>query len=144
VAVTESLTARNAVRAVDGSFVLGAAGAEVFGEIRVDADGLRRQRRPLLRPCLDWTERRHHLAGGMGAALASELVRREWICRRAGSRIVALTPAGAAGLGDWLGVDLARLPLAVSCPPTRKSSSCPAASGVLGTRNQRVRMPGSA
>ncbi len=109
VAVTEALVAREAVSRLDGNFVLGGQGAAVFGELGVDVDGLRRRRRPVLRPCLDWTERRHHLAGGMGAAVAGELARRGWIAPREGSRIVSVTPAGVSGLRDWLGVDLERL-----------------------------------
>lgn len=109
VAVTEALVARSAVSPADGNFVLGTAGAAVFGEFGIDVEGLRRQRRPLLRPCLDWTERRHHLAGGMGAAVAGELARRGWIRPREGSRIVSVTPAGTGGLLDWIGVDLEQL-----------------------------------
>lgn len=113
VAVTESLVVREAVSPADGNFVLGPEGAAVFGAFGIDVDGLERQRRPLLRPCLDWTERRHHLAGGMGAAVAAEMMRRNWLLPREGSRIVSVSPAGADGLRDWLGVDLERLKLAV-------------------------------
>ncbi|RZS91331.1 DNA-binding transcriptional ArsR family regulator [Motilibacter rhizosphaerae] len=60
--------------------------------------------RPLLRTCLDWTERRHHLGGALAAGLLQELVRREWVSRAAGHRAVAVTPAGAAGLQSLLGV----------------------------------------
>jgi DNA-binding transcriptional ArsR family regulator len=114
VAVTEALVARSALSAVDGGIAFGDAGDAVLGELGIDADGLRRQRRPLLRPCLDWTERRHHLAGGMGAAVAGELTRRGWILPREGSRIVTVTAAGAAGLRDWAGVDLEQLRLATT------------------------------
>jgi DNA-binding transcriptional ArsR family regulator len=109
VALTEALVARSALWWTDEMFVLGAAGDAVFGEMGIDVDGLRQQRRPLLRPCLDWTERRHHLAGGIGAAVAGELSRREWILPRKGSRIVTVTPSGADGLRDWAGLDLERL-----------------------------------
>jgi DNA-binding transcriptional ArsR family regulator len=109
VAVTETLVTQDDVRAVDGSFVLGTEGGAVFGELGIDVDALRRQRRPLVRPCMDWTERRHHLAGGIAAALASELARRDWIRPQAGSRVVVVTPAGAGGLLDWLDLDLEEL-----------------------------------
>ena len=114
VAVTEALVARSALSAVDGGIAFGDAGDAVLGELGIDADGLRRQRRPLLRPCLDWTERRHHLAGGMGAAVAGELTRRGWILPREGSRIVTVTAAGAAGLRDLQRVDLEQLRLATA------------------------------
>jgi DNA-binding transcriptional ArsR family regulator len=114
VAVTEALVARSALSRVDETFVVGAAGDAVFGELGIDVDGLRRQRRPLVRGCLDWSERRHHLAGGAGAAVAGELARRGWILPREGSRIVTVTPAGAEGLGGWAGLDLEQLRLATA------------------------------
>ena len=112
VAVTEELLARDAIRSEDGSFVLGPGGPDVFSELGIGVADLRRQRRPLLRPCTDWTERRDHLAGGMGAALAGALLQRGWIRPREGSRIVTVPPAGVTGLRDWLGLDLERLRLA--------------------------------
>jgi DNA-binding transcriptional ArsR family regulator len=109
VAVTEALTAADAIAERDGAWVLGPAGPRVFGAVGIDTDRVPRRTRPLLRPCLDWTERRHHLAGGLGAAVAAELTRRGWVRRQDGSRIVTVTPAGHAGLADWLGVDLGRV-----------------------------------
>jgi DNA-binding transcriptional ArsR family regulator len=114
VAVTEALVDRSALRPQDGGFVLGGAAGAVLAELGIDVDGLRQQRRPVLRPCMDWTERRHHLAGGMGAAVAAELTRRVWILPREGSRIVTVTPSGADGLRDWAGVDLEQLRLATA------------------------------
>jgi len=59
-------------------------------------------RRPLLRPCLDWTERRPHLAGAAGAALCHRLHERGWVVRIGGQRAVRVTPEGEAGLRDQL------------------------------------------
>jgi DNA-binding transcriptional ArsR family regulator len=109
VAVTEALAAREAIGERDGAWVLGSGGPRVFGEVGIDVDDVPRRTRPLLRPCMDWTERRHHLAGGLGAAVTTELTRRGWVRRQDGSRIVTLTPAGCAGLDAWLGIDLGRL-----------------------------------
>jgi hypothetical protein len=64
-------------------------------------DRLEQRARPLLRPCLDWSERRYHLAGSLGAALTSSLLGRRWIITREASRIVTVTEAGEAGLRDW-------------------------------------------
>ena len=109
VAVTEALAARDAIGERDGAWVLGPAGARVFAEVGIDAARVPCRTRPLLRPCMDWTERRHHLAGGLGAALSAEFARRGWVRRQEGSRIVTLTPDGHAGLDAWLGLDLGRL-----------------------------------
>jgi biotin operon repressor len=109
VAATEALLALDAIASRDGAWVLGSAGPRVFAEVGVDVDVVPVRTRPLLRPCMDWTERRHHLAGGIGAALAAELIRRRWVRRHDGSRIVTVTPDGCAGLDKWLGLDLGRL-----------------------------------
>jgi hypothetical protein len=77
--------------------------------VGIDVGEVPSRTRPLLRPCMDWTERRHHLAGGLGAAVAAELIGLGWVRRTGGSRIVTVTPAGHAGLARWLGLDLSRL-----------------------------------
>jgi hypothetical protein len=58
---------------------------------------------------MDWSERRYHLAGSLGAALTAALVTRRWVVTREASRIVTVTKAGQGGLRDWLGIDLAEL-----------------------------------
>ena len=78
----------------------GAARAPRYSaSLGVDVAGVPRRTRPLLRPCMDWTERRHHLAGGLGAALADELLRRGWVRRQEGSRIVTVTRRRVRGPG---------------------------------------------
>jgi DNA-binding transcriptional ArsR family regulator len=71
----------------------------------IDLDALRARRRPLIRYCTDWTEQQHHLAGGLGAALAAELVQRGWITRARIGRAVTLTAAGRRGLREHLHVE---------------------------------------
>ncbi|MGS2615062.1 ArsR/SmtB family transcription factor [Micromonospora sp. LZ34] len=65
-------------------------------------------RRPQLRDCLDWTERRPHLAGALGAALCGRLFDLGWLTRGTG-RAVRLTPAGAPALAGALGLRVADL-----------------------------------
>jgi DNA-binding transcriptional ArsR family regulator len=110
VAITEALTARDAIAEQDGAWVLGERARAVFAAAGIDVASVPRGSRPLVRPCADLTERgRHHLAGALGAAVAAEFVQRDWVRRHDGSRIVTVTPAGLTGVGDWLGVDLGRL-----------------------------------
>ena len=76
------------------------AGIELFGRIGIDVDELLAPSRPahrpriLCRPCLDWSERRPHLAGAVGAALCSHSFGKGWIRRIEGTRAVTVTPKG--------------------------------------------------
>jgi DNA-binding transcriptional ArsR family regulator len=63
-------------------------------------------RRPLVRSCVDWTERRPHLAGVAGARLCTALQDRGWVVRMPGTRAVRITPAGRAGIPDLFGPEL--------------------------------------
>lgn len=62
-----------------------------------------RSRRPFCRPCLDWSERRPHLAGRVGAALADLAFQRDWIRRRPQGRSVEITEAGPAAFRTLFG-----------------------------------------
>lgn len=70
---------------------------------------LRETRRPLARACLDWTERRPHLAGVAGARICRYLMEHAWVTRIGSGRAVRVTPAGEAALADLLGIDPAAL-----------------------------------
>jgi DNA-binding transcriptional ArsR family regulator len=110
VSVTEALVKRGLLgQEEDGAYRLGTKGTAGFGGFGIDVARLEQRTRPLLRPCMDWSERRYHLAGSLGAALTSAFAERRWIASREASRIVTVTAAGQAGIQEWLGVDLAEL-----------------------------------
>lgn len=66
-------------------------------------------RRPPVRACLDWTERRPHLAGAVGAALSAHALANGWMTRIGTSRALLVTPAGHRALHDHLGLPPAEL-----------------------------------
>jgi DNA-binding transcriptional ArsR family regulator len=72
-----------------------AVGRRRLAGMGVDIPSLQRGRRPLCLSCLDWSERRSHLGGALGAAVLDLIVERRWARREAG-RVMAFTPAGAA------------------------------------------------
>jgi hypothetical protein len=87
-------------------------GTAFLNRIGVDTGALagppgRRGGRVLCRPCLDWSERRPHLAGALGAALCAHCLDRSWVRRIDGTRAVAITPKGrwafheAFGVREW-------------------------------------------
>lgn len=99
--ITEAMTVRGLLRQ-DTGFALTEAGLEWFDALGIPLD--RSGRRPLVRGCLDWTERRPHLAGAAGAALCAHVLEAGW-CERFGSgRAVRVTSAGARALSDRLGL----------------------------------------
>ncbi|MGZ5847788.1 MAG: ArsR/SmtB family transcription factor [Ramlibacter sp.] len=62
-------------------------------------------KRPPCRPCLDWGERRMHLAGRLGALLCTHCLQMGWLLQQPGTRALQVTPRGAAALRDWLGIE---------------------------------------
>jgi len=82
---------------------LAASGAALLGSIGIDAAALDTGQRPVARGCLDWTERRHHLAGSAGAALLRALVDNRWLAPGSRPRSVRVTRAGTAAIDDLFG-----------------------------------------
>ncbi|MGO9512371.1 MAG: ArsR/SmtB family transcription factor [Steroidobacteraceae bacterium] len=80
-------------RTTDG-IRLTATGAEWFANVGIDTTAAANQRRTLCRPCMDWSERRQHLAGALGSALLSRVCDMGWAKRDADSRVIHFTPRG--------------------------------------------------
>jgi hypothetical protein len=94
----EALVARGVFRDDANGFTLTRAGERWFESFGIDAAALGRQRRILCRPCLDWGERRHHLAGALGAALLQKIYALRWARAARDSRVVSFTPTGERAL----------------------------------------------
>jgi DNA-binding transcriptional ArsR family regulator len=90
--------AARAQGALDATFALTPGAGAWFDCLGVDLDALRALRRPLLRVCTDWTERREHLAGALGAAVCTGAFASGWVVGRPGTRAVRLTSRGEAAL----------------------------------------------
>jgi len=106
VAIADALVARGWLRPGEDAYALAPSGRRGFERLGVDVGVLERGRRPLLRSCLDWTERREHVGGALGAALAMHLLERDWLRREHGSRAAIVTTAGRRGLRAALGLVL--------------------------------------
>jgi DNA-binding transcriptional ArsR family regulator len=100
----ESLREREHLRASSDGLAVTLEGQAVFASIGIDVSGLLMRRRPLARPCLDWSERRDHLAGSLGAALLDRSLALGWARRAESSRAVSITPPGERALRDVFGV----------------------------------------
>ncbi|MEU6620990.1 helix-turn-helix domain-containing protein [Streptomyces litmocidini] len=82
-------------------------GAERFTGFGIDVDALLRGRRPVVRYCVDWSERSHHLAGALGAALAARFFALDWLRYGVSPRVVHLTETGRNGLRDVFAIEAA-------------------------------------
>jgi DNA-binding transcriptional ArsR family regulator len=109
VALTDALVHARYVELDDDAGIVTDAGVAFFERLGVDVDRARRGRssRLLCRPCLDWSERRPHLAGAIGAALCTHSFQAGWIVRVRGTRAVSVTPRGRHSFRDTFGIDLA-------------------------------------
>lgn len=108
VALRDHLVERELIRPHGVEHQVTDAGAAWFGGLGVDLEAARRARRSFARACLDWSERRPHLAGAVGDAMLAALVERGWLRRHPGERAVDLTGAGRRGLEASLGLTLQR------------------------------------
>lgn len=90
----DSLIARGLVLDREGHLHLSPEGADFMADFGLDLAGLRARRAPLCRDCLDWSERRSHLAGSLGRALFARIEALGWARRDRDSRAVRFTPPG--------------------------------------------------
>ncbi len=98
VSIADALRASGAVEIAGDAAALtetGRARMQALGILAPDRD--MRSTRPVCRACLDWSERRPHLAGVLGAAICTHALDHGWIRRRAGTRALEITPAGRIG-----------------------------------------------
>jgi DNA-binding transcriptional ArsR family regulator len=82
-----------------------ARGRVAFYELGIDVDQLLRLRRRFASPCLDWSERRPHLAGSLAAALLQQALKRKWLSREPDSRSLIVTGLGRRELQSRLGLE---------------------------------------
>lgn len=101
VMVYDRLAQAGAFTADGDGIVLTAAGRLLAAGIGVDLAALASTRRPLCRTCLDWSERRHHLAGALGSALMARYQQLGWASREKDTRVMAFTIAGEQALRAW-------------------------------------------
>jgi DNA-binding transcriptional ArsR family regulator len=106
VALADALVARGHVVLGDDGGEVTASGARFLAEFGADLPPLSHSRRIFCRPCLDWSERRYHVAGHVGAEICRCCLQRGWFARERDSRALQLMPAGRAGLFDTFGVEL--------------------------------------
>jgi len=106
VGLADALVDRGAIQIDDDGGAVTPAGEVLLAEFGIDLKATAQAKRVFCRPCLDWSERRWHLGGAVGAALTRRCFELEWIARIGDSRAVAVTPAGRQGFARTFGLDL--------------------------------------
>jgi len=93
VEITDNLRAEGSL--AGGELRLTTGGEARMADLDIDVEALRHlTRRPLTRACIDGTERRPHVAGAIGAAVAQQLLSRHWLQRQPGTRALRITESG--------------------------------------------------
>jgi DNA-binding transcriptional ArsR family regulator len=109
VAVCDMLVRRRHIVLVDGGGEVTPTGERFLTELGVDLPKARGAKRHYCRGCIDWTERRHHISGAVGAALAEAFLARRLVARIPDSRALSVTPFGRKTLAS-MGVAEYRVP----------------------------------
>jgi hypothetical protein len=102
VGIADAMIAREFVVLGDEAGEVTPSGMEFLSKFGVDLADARAKRRVFCRPCLDWTERRAHIGGAVGAAFAKRCFDLKWIERIRDTRALAVTAAGRRGLKEAL------------------------------------------
>ena len=106
VSIADALRASGAVEIDGDAAVLSDAGRALMQALGILHHGSDpRGTRPVCRPCLDWSERRPHLAGALGAAICNHALDQAWVRRRSGTRALEITPAGRIWFRQAFGVE---------------------------------------
>lgn len=108
VKLTESLLDAHLIKESEENFLLTDTGEQFFLQFGIDLDEMRSKRRSFSHRCLDWSERRHHLAGALGHALLERLLELDWIQRVPKQRAVKVTDDGIKGLKEVFNLDLSK------------------------------------
>ena len=110
VAIHDRLLARRALAPAADGLALTAPGGAYCMSSAIDTAALASQRRKFGHACMDWSERRHHLAGALGAAMLARMVELGWVRRIKDSRVVVVSANGRQALQRWIGVPASSRP----------------------------------
>jgi hypothetical protein len=88
----------------DGEYAVTEQGEKWFLQFGINIREASKKRRIFAKPCLDWSERRYHISGWLGAAMATRIFDKGWISKTSKNRTVRLTDKGTKGLKDEFGI----------------------------------------
>ena len=106
VKITEALIEKEIVYLEDGLYAVTKKGKEWFLQFGINIEEANTKRRVFAKPCLDWSERRYHISGWLGSAIATRFFDNGWITRAEKNRAVQLTPKGINALENHFGITI--------------------------------------
>ena len=106
VQITEALEKSQFVTKTKQAYEVTDTGWEWFADLGIEKNNFTNSRRPLTRLCLDWSERKPHLAGHLGAALLDSMLRNRWLKKLKFSRELLVTSKGREAFSNLLGITL--------------------------------------
>jgi DNA-binding transcriptional ArsR family regulator len=104
VALTDSLLQQQLLVDTSGGFEISSEGEKWFTEFGIPLTALKQQKRSFLRPCLDWSERRPHIAGSFATALLDKMLLEDWLRKTKDSRALIVTAKGKKEFQSRLGI----------------------------------------
>ena len=104
--IMEALIAQNQLYVWDQKIFVTPQGENWFRSFGIDLDDLRKNRRQFAYPCLDWSERKEHIAGALGAALAQRMLNLGWLVKNKHTRVILITDKGYQELWNYFGITL--------------------------------------
>lgn len=94
VALTDSLLEQKIILNKNDAFEISSEGKKWFSDFGINLEEAQKQKRIFLKPCLDWSERRNHIAGSGGALLLNKMITEDWIRKTKNSRAIIITGKG--------------------------------------------------
>lgn len=106
VAFTDGLLERSLLVEGEKEFIVTPAGKDLFFSFGINIDQLKNNKRSFSRKCLDWSERKFHLAGSLGHAFVEKFFELKWVEPLTGSRAVKVTEKGKNGIKEYFNITI--------------------------------------
>lgn len=106
VAITEKLLSENYLELENNVYLITEQGEIFFKNFGIDILELKKQRRTFAKPCLDWSERKHHISGSLANAILNKMLELDWIRKIANSRAIMITAKGQKDLNEKLNLNI--------------------------------------
>ena len=106
VKITKSLLDYRIIEISEKSYKVTKSGKEWFNKVGLNTDIIQLKKRSFAHQCLDWSERKHHIAGALGAALLEMMIKKDWIRRKSNSRELIITSNGKIELKNRLNLEI--------------------------------------